>query len=67
MKMDDFLWTLAIYDFFCENLNNKNKVEEIYVGLFWKLWHMKCSNHTSYFLYEVYLSYAPFKPYKILN
>jgi hypothetical protein len=29
MKMDDFLWTLTRYNFFCENLNNKNKVEQI--------------------------------------
>ncbi len=25
-----------------EKLNKKNKMEKIYVGLFWKIQHMKC-------------------------
>jgi hypothetical protein len=53
-----FLWTLATY-FFCKKLNNRNKMEEIYVGLFWQIRHMKCLNHistcTSYFLNMKYI------------
>jgi hypothetical protein len=45
--------------FFCEKLNNRNRVEEIYVGVFWKNCHMKCSSHistcTSYFLNMKYI------------
>jgi hypothetical protein len=33
-------------------------VEKIYVGLFWKIQHMKCSNHIlSYILYFINMKY----------
>jgi len=45
--------------FFCKKLNKRNRVQEIYVGLFWKIRHMKCSNYistrTSYFLNMKYI------------
>jgi hypothetical protein len=62
-NMDDklrwtFSWTLAI-SFSLQNLNKRNKMEEIYVGLFFKNCHMKCWNHisisTSYFLNAKYI------------
>jgi hypothetical protein len=45
------IWTIEI---------KYNKFMLVY---FENFWHMKCSNHTSYFLYEVCLNYAPSKPY----
>ncbi len=41
-----FSWMLAIL-FFCEKLNKKNMMKKIYVGLFWKIQHMKCWSHAS--------------------
>jgi hypothetical protein len=55
MKMDDFFNEHYQHTIFFENLNNRNRVEQIYVGLFWNFWHMKCSNHTSYFFNMKYI------------
>jgi hypothetical protein len=33
--------------FFCEKLNQTNKVEKIYISLFLKIGHTKCSSHIS--------------------
>jgi len=46
-KWKNFLMNIDNICLLCENLNKRNKVEIFYVGLFWKFWHMKCSNHTS--------------------
>jgi hypothetical protein len=45
--------------FFSEHVNKRNKVEAIYVGLFWNFHHMKCSSCTltctSYFFNIKYI------------
>jgi hypothetical protein len=45
--------------FFCKKLNKRDEMEEIYVGVFWKIHHMKCSSqtstNTSYFLNIKYI------------
>jgi hypothetical protein len=35
-------------NFFFKNLNKRNRMEKNYVGLFWKIGHMKCWNHILY-------------------
>jgi hypothetical protein len=54
MKLDDFFhehWQHT----FLQKIEQKNKVEKNYVGWFWKIRRMKCSNHISYFLNMKYI------------
>ncbi len=46
-KWTNFFMNVSNIYFFKEKFNKRNKVEKNYIGLFWKFWHMKCSNHTS--------------------
>jgi hypothetical protein len=55
-----FLWTFAT-NFVLQK--NEQKKQEIYVGLLWTFYHMKCLNYIS-----INISYSIFvtsKPYKI--
>jgi uncharacterized protein (DUF2132 family) len=55
----NFFMNVGNIQFFYKHLNKRNKVEAIYVGLFWKIHHMKCSSHnltrTSYFFNIKYI------------
>jgi hypothetical protein len=64
-----FVWQMKMDELFHEHWQHKTKIQKIkqknnvkknYVCLFWKIQHMKCSNHISYFLNMKYI-----KLYKI--
>lgn len=60
-KKDELFYEHVQQTFFCKKLKKKNRVETIYVGLFWKIRPMKCSNHTSshtsYFIWNIFKFY----------
>jgi hypothetical protein len=59
MKMDELFHEHWQQICFCKKLNKRIKMEKNYVGLFWKIEHMKCWNHA--------LGYTTFEPYRMLN
>jgi hypothetical protein len=46
MTMDELFHEHSQQVLFCKNLNKRNKIQEIYVGLLWTIHHMKCSSYT---------------------
>jgi hypothetical protein len=68
--MDELFVNVGNKPFFCEKLNKR--MEKTYVGLFWKIGHMKCWSHVFQIILYIsliwsILSSSTFNTYKVLN